>query len=412
MADPNSIPASTAHLDERSRPGERGTRNGSRQVDTADDSARTVAIAGGGPAGLALALALHRHGVRAEIFDARPRGAGHGDRRVLALAHGTRQTLEWLGVWDDIPATAITRIHISHRGGLGRTRLSAKEQRTDALGYVAAAADIIRALDKAVDGAGIVVHSQRPVVYVTTEDRSVHFRAGDAEYAATLLAYAEGVVEDGPTARHRDYGQHAVLCTATSREPHHGCAWERFTPTGPVALLPFGQSLAVVYTCPDAEARPLAELSDSDFMTRLQAQFGERVVFTSVSPRNLFPLGLRYRDATVGPRQVWLGNAAQTLHPVAGQGYNLALRDIRELARTVAASRDPGDMETLQRYTARRQLDRRATIGFTDTLVRLFSNDHPLLAHARGAGLLALDLLPPVRRFVANRMMFGARAWP
>ena len=131
-----------------------------------------------------------------------------------------------------------------------------------------------------------------------------------------------------------------------------------------------------------------------------------------MTPRTAFPLGLRYRDTTTEPRRVWLGNAAQTLHPVAGQGYNLALRDVCELARTLGGEVDPGAAGVLQRYTARRSVDRRATIGFTDTLVRLFSNDLAPLRHARGAGLLALDLFPPLRRFVANRMIFGARAWP
>ncbi|MCK9285526.1 MAG: FAD-dependent monooxygenase [Rhodocyclaceae bacterium] len=378
----------------------------------AGDDKQTIAIAGGGPTGLALALALHRHGLRAEIFDARERHAGLADRRILALSYGTRQTLEWLGAWEGLPATAITNIHISHRGGLGRARLTAAEQQVPALGYVVAAADLIRTLDRAVAQLGIPIHAPHAVSDARSEGEGIRFTAGDSERTARLLAYAEGAIADGAELRRRDYRQHAVLCTVATREPHHGRAWERFTPLGPVALLPFATEMAVVYTCPDADAPALAGLDDAAFLARLQDQFGERIHFTAVTPRSLFPLGLRYRTTAVGARQVWLGNAAQTLHPVAGQGYNLALRDIRQLARTLGAAADPGADDTLSRYAASRSLDRNATIGFTDTLVRLFSNDHPLLGHARGAGLLALDLLPPLRRFVANRMIFGARAWP
>lgn len=376
------------------------------------EACKDVAIVGGGPAGLALALALHRHGVGCEIFDARERGAGAGDRRILALSHGTRQTLEWLGAWDGLPATAINEIHVSQRGGLGRTRLSAAEQRLPALGHVVAAADLVHALDRAVAQSGIHLHERQPVSAPCIDDDRIQFVAGSERHSARLLAYAEGAVADGSHAQRRDYGQQAILCQATIDAPHRGRAWERFTPDGPLALLPFGQSLAVVFTAPDDRAGELVALDDTAFMARLQAQFGNRLRFTSVTPRTAFPLGLRYRDTTTEPRRVWLGNAAQTLHPVAGQGYNLALRDVCELARTLGGEVDPGAAGVLQRYTARRSVDRRATIGFTDTLVRLFSNDLAPLRHARGAGLLALDLFPPLRRFVANRMIFGARAWP
>jgi 2-octaprenyl-6-methoxyphenol hydroxylase len=205
-----------------------------------------------------------------------------------------------------------------------------------------------------------------------------------------------------------------VLCTASTREPHHHVAWERFTPDGPLALLPFGNEYAVVFTCVADEAVQLAALDDAAFLARLQAQFGTRLTFTATGPRASFPLGLRYREHIVAERQVWIGNAAQTLHPVAGQGFNLALRDIWDLARTLADplyAGDPGDPARLARYAQSRRLDRRGAIGFTDGLIRIFSNDFAPLAHARGAALLALDLFPPARSFVARRMMFGARAW-
>ena len=216
-----------------------------------------------------------------------------------------------------------------------------------------------------------------------------------------------------PSAVERDYAQHAVICVATPVEGHAHRAWERFTPQGPLAVLPCGHDCAIVHTADPAEADALMALGDDAYRARLQAHFGERLHFASVGPRARYPLLLRYRPDPVGPRTVWLGNAAQTLHPVAGQGYNLALRDVWALAQVLLrADGDPGAPDTLARYASERRLDRQGTIRFTDGLVRLFSNAIPPLAHARGAGLFALDLLPPARHFVAKRMMFGARAWP
>lgn len=378
-----------------------------------DAAAPPIAIVGGGPAGMALALALRRHGQAACIFDARERGAGFSDQRILALSEGSRQTLEWLGVWHDIPVTPIETIHVSQQGGLGRTRLLAKEEGVPALGYVLTAADLIRALDRAVAAAAIPWQALSRIDDVRADNSRVHFTVNSVEQTAALVAFAEGSVDPDAAATMRDYQQHAVICTVTAREPHGREAWERFTPEGPVALLPLpgneGRDLAVVLTCTPNEAPELAQLDDAAFLARLQQRFGERRHLASVGPRAVYPLGLRARTRITDCRQVWLGNAAQTLHPVAGQGFNLALRDIRDLARTLEAMPDPGDASLLAAYARRRSLDRQGTIGFTDGLVRLFSNADPLLRHLRGAGLLALDLLPPIRSFVARRMMFGAR---
>ncbi|TWO80194.1 hypothetical protein CBW56_11315 [Denitratisoma oestradiolicum] len=364
---------------------------------------------------MALALALHRHGQQAGIFDARARGAGLADQRILALSHGSRQTLEWLGAWEAIESTPIRTIHISQRGGLGRTLIRAEEIGVPALGYVLSAASLIAALDQAVARANIPYHEHSRIEDVRADNPQVSFRVGATLHQSALLAYAEGAIGTQAEANHRDYGQHALIFTATATTPHGGRAWERFTPDGPLALLPLagndGRDLAVVYTCDPEQATQLAALDEDTFLARLQAHFGSRLSFAAASPRHVFPLGLRYRKTIVGPRQVWLGNAAQTLHPVAGQGFNLALRDIRDLARSLGDADDPGKSGQLAAYAARRRMDRGSTIGFTDSLVRLFSNDHFLLQHLRGAGLLALDLLPPLRHFVARRMIWGARAW-
>jgi 2-octaprenyl-6-methoxyphenol hydroxylase len=360
-----------------------------------------VLIVGGGPAGMALALGLQRRGVAARIVDARPRGAAKSDARILALSHGSRLILENLGVWQGIPHTPIATIHVSHAGGLGRTVLRASEEHVPALGYVLAAGDLAAALDAAVADAGIAYADRTPA-------------PAPAETRSPLTVHAEGRIDaadDGTDLKTRDYGQHAVICTARGAAPHGGTAWERFTPAGPVALLPCGDAYAVVLTCPAADSERIAALDDTAFLALLQQRFGPRVKLTAVGPRLVYPLGLRLRRQPVQGREVWIGNAAQTLHPVAGQGFNLALRDIIELADTLTDAPDPGDPQLLARYAAGRRFDRMATVGFTDGLVRLFSNDWAPLCHLRGAGLLALDLCPPARSFLARRMMFGARGW-
>ncbi len=361
---------------------------------------------------MSLALGLYRCGISSEIFDARSRDDHRKEKRVLALSHGSRQILEWLGVWNSIDTTPITTIHVSQQGGFGRTRITAAGEGLKALGYVAPATSLISALDTAVQQAGLIYNEQTRVENVEVKDAVVNLLTTGGNCAAALVAYAEGSVGEGVGIRTHNYSQHAVTCIATTDAPHNNQAWERFTAHGPVALLPYGAQLAVVLTCRSDTADTITALDDAAFVDLLQQQFGQRMRFVSVGPRTVFPLGLRYRRHTIGPRQVWLGNAAQTLHPVAGQGFNLALRDIRQLANSLADVPDAGDATVLARHAQSRRMDRRATIGATDTLVRLFSNDNPLLRHVRGAGLLALDLVPPARSFLARRMMFGARAWP
>lgn len=356
-----------------------------------------VLIIGGGPAGMALALALHQRGVSARIVDARPRGAAKDDARILALSHGSRLILENLGAWGSIPHTPITTIHISHQGGLGRTCIRAAEEHVPALGYVLAAGDLAAALDTQLARYAIAFDAET---------------AAPGHPDAALTVHAEGRIDNAAAGiRSRDYGQHAVICTARVAALQRGVAWERFTPAGPVALLPCQDAYAVVMTCPATDSDHIATLDDSAFLTLLQSRFGARARLTAVGPRLVYPLGLRIRQSPVIGREVWIGNAAQTLHPVAGQGFNLALRDIIELADMLTDAADPGDTQLLARYAAGRRLDRLSTAGFTDGLVRLFSNDSAPLRHLRGAGLLALDLIPAARSFVARRMMFGARGW-
>ena len=355
---------------------------------------------------MALALALKLHGVTAEIFEARERAAVRRDPRVLALSDGARQILDWLGVWSGLAATPIDAIHISQRGGFGRTLLRAAELDLKALGWVLPANDLIAALDAAVSDAGIDYRENTKVMRSGIPGDG----AGDTA-RFPLTAFAEGAVEAG-AGKLRDYGQHAVLCSVSVAAPHRNVAWERFTGEGPLALLPLGRDYAVVLTCADDIVDEVKSLDDERFLALLQQRFGTRHRFLAATPRVAYPLGLRYRPNPRGERQVWLGNAAQTLHPVAGQGFNLALRDIWELAQHVGGAADPGAPEVLAAYANGRQADRRGAIGFTDLLIDGFAPDFAPLRHVRGAALLALDLLPVLRSFVAKRMIYGARAWP
>jgi 2-octaprenyl-6-methoxyphenol hydroxylase len=380
------------------------------------EAAPDILIVGAGPVGMAAALALHAHGRGCTLADARARGAARGDRRVLALSHGSRQILERLGVWQALRGTPIRSIHVSQQGGFGRTRLRAGDYGLPALGYVVDAGLLAAALEEALTAAGIAVQEHTQVENVAGNDADAIAscrRAGApllSHHAA--VAFAEGGLHEAADVVSRDYGQHALICNLTPCEPHEGTAWERFTEHGPVALLPRGDGYAAVFVTAPEEAKALAELPESTLLRRAEARFGTRLRFAAASARHVYPLALRYRRRPVAPRCVYLGNSAQTLHPVAGQGLNLGLRDAWCFAATAGAGTDPGAPAALARYEQARRIDRAGAIGFTDSLVRLFSNANGALRTLRGGGLFALDLLPPAREFVARRMIFGARAWP
>lgn len=403
----------------------------------ADERIHDLLIVGAGPVGLALALALKDAGLDVGLVDARARAAVAADPRDLALAHGSRLTLERLGVWEAIPKTAIEHIHISQQGGLGRTLIDAEEHGLPALGYVAAAGALAAALRAAVDAAGIAVMDETEVTGLIPAADAVTARLGGAgrpaaTLRARLAACAEGGLRaDDPEVIELDYRQDALIAVADAAGGHRHTAFERFTAEGPLALLPRGEGYALVHVVRPESADALLGLDDAAYLARLQAHLGHRVRLTGVGTRRRYPLQLRYRRAVTGVRTVWLGNAAQTLHPVAGQGFNLALRDVWTLAELLhrrkaeaaagtaragaggqAAAFDPGCAALLAAYAGGRDLDRFGTMRFTDGLVRAFSNDFAPLRHARGAALFALDLLPPLRGFIARRMMFGARAWP
>lgn len=379
-----------------------------------------VLIVGAGPVGMTLALTLANSPLRVTLLDRRRRGSFGEDPRALALSYGARQLLEPLGAWSADAATAIDDIHVSQRGGFGRTRITATEHRLPALGYVIRYRDLAAALDARLPPDAVIDDSEITATEKHPEKIRVTIRRGGAtqHIDTRLLVHAEGTPGNDPDVDIRDYRQHAVLAEVKPATGHAHRAWERFTPDGPLALLPLGDEYSVVFTVPPARADELMHLDDTAFLAALQAQFGDagsiRQRFVSTSPRARFPLALRQRRYLVASREVWIGNAAQTLHPVSGQGFNLGLRDAHELGRRLAhpACRDAGDADLLAGYAGARQLDRLGGAIFTDSIVRTFSNDDPPLRLARGLGLMLLDLCPSARRFVSGRMLWGARAWP
>ena len=379
-----------------------------------------ILILGAGPVGMTLALALADSGQRIHLLDRRPRGAWADDPRGLALSHGCRQLLERLDAWNAAAGTLIKEIHVSQRGGFGRTMINASDYGTPALGYVMRYHVLAAALDARVPATQWLEPGQVATIATNDDGALVTITRGDVtqQITAKLVVHAEGTPQNDPDVSVSDYGQHAVIAEVRPATPHGNRAWERFTPDGPLALLPIGEDYSVVFTVPPAKAARLLALGDDEFLAALRTQFGTRLDFVRTGPRAAYPLALRVRRHLTQPRQVWIGNAAQALHPVSGQGFNLGLRDAVELAERLLAAADasgtttdPGAPAPLAAYARRRQPDRLGGAVFTDGIVRLFSNDLPPLRALRGLGLLALDTLPPLRHAVAKRMLWGARAW-
>ena len=376
-----------------------------------------VLIVGGGPVGAATALALRGASLSVGLLEVRGVQAARLDPRPIALSHGSRLILERLGLWEALqPATPIERIHVSQQGGFGRVELDAREAQLPALGYVVDYGQLVTALDRALEADEGCRRLRAKVLALDAgpESAVAHFDAGKGPEQATtrLLGVADGGALATTSSRTRDYHQAVVTTRVACGIPHRNVAYERFTPEGPLALLPMGEKLALVWTTTPEQAQQLCELPEDAFLERLQVVFGRRLgTFSGAGERTRYPLTLKVAHRIAESRIVSLGNAAQTLHPVAGQGLNLGLRDAWEFAATVrdCEHREIGEAAQLGRYRSRRRLDRGGGIGFTDALVRLFSNDIAPLKLARGLGLAALGAAAPAKDFVIRRMTFGTR---
>ena len=381
---------------------------------------RDVAIVGAGPVGAALALALAGAGIDVVALDARARGATLRGDRSLALSHGARLIFERLSVWAPLAATPgavtpIVRVDVSQAGGFGTAMLDAGDVGLPALGYVVSYLALQAALDAALERASVDVRYGVSVERVDTDPgRALVRQAGDATAIEARLA----VVADGTgaglagieRARH-DYGQVAVIGKVATARPHGGLAYERFTPDGPIALLPEGEHYGFVWTLEPGRAQEVLALPDDAFVACFASQFGRRRSdFLRAWGRKSFPLVMEFARPPVATRIVAIGNASQTLHPVAGQGFNVGLRDAWELKRVIAGTprEGIGARAMLDDYVARRRRDRWAGVAFTHGLVHLFGTDLPFVRWPRGIGLAMLDAVPPLKRTFTRAMLFGA----
>tara|TARA_Y100001949_G_scaffold176411_1_gene189445 strand:- start:4400 stop:5578 length:1179 start_codon:yes stop_codon:yes gene_type:complete len=382
-----------------------------------------LAIVGGGLVGASLALALQRgakeRGWTIELIE--PFEPGHDyqpsyDARSTALSYGTRLIYQRLGVWDQIAERAepITDIHVSDRGRAGVTRLDAASQQVPALGYVVENAWIGHCLWQALDDDVVTRRCPAEVEYMRAVPGGYRLTLTDGQTLDCDLA----VLADGGRSGLREhlgievkqspYGQTALIANVTPGTPHGGRAFERFTDEGPMALLPLPDNrCALVWTRPERDAARLAAAPEAEFLEELQQAFGYRLGgFQQVGARHLYPLVLIEAQEQVRSGLVVLGNAAHSLHPIAGQGYNLSLRDTEALAVALLRSSAPlGDLSVLQGYHQQQRSDQRLTVGFSDQLTQLFGESGRLSVAGRNLGLLGLDLLPPAKAWFARQAM-------
>jgi 2-octaprenyl-6-methoxyphenol hydroxylase len=390
-----------------------------------------VAIVGGGMVGASLALALTGSGRRVALIEAvvaDAAGQPSFDDRTSALGNGSRRIFEALGVWQHLQpyAGAVREIRVSDAGHFGAARLSAAEQGLDALGYVVSNRHIGAALWRQL--------AAHPEILVRCPARVLDVQLGADHVQLSLQAGTDGDVSQGTRAERlsarvvvaadgaqslvrsaagisaliEDYQQVAVVVHVATDRPAAGIAYERFTATGPLAVLPLADGrYTVVWTVAPERATQLLALADAAFVDELQRSFGWRIGrIVRAGARASYPLRLSRADGLTGQRAVLVGNAAQALHPVAGQGFNLGLRDAALLAEVLAAAPDPGAPAVLEDYERRRGTDRRGMIGFTDGLVKLFASERRFVSAARGAGLLLFDIAPAAKRAL-SRLSWG-----
>ncbi|MBU2013850.1 MAG: 2-octaprenyl-6-methoxyphenyl hydroxylase [Gammaproteobacteria bacterium] len=390
---------------------------------------QSLAIIGGGLVGASLALAL-QDGARARgwrIHLIEPFEPGHEyqpsyDARSTALSYGTRLIYQRLGLWEHIAERAepILRIHVSERGSFGAARLDCTREGVEALGYVVENAWIGHCLWQALDDQVVVRHC--PAEVERLEPGATGYRLSftdgqQLECDLTVLADGgrSGLREQlGIQVSRRPYGQTALIANITPGKPHGGLAFERFTEDGPMALLPLQDDrCALVWTRSQADAARLAQAHEAVFLGELQEAFCYRLgALQQVGARHLYPLTLIEAEEQVRSGLVVLGNAAHSLHPIAGQGYNLSLRDVEALSVALLRSDAAlGDLAVLQEYARRQRFDQRVTVGFSDQVTRLFGDSGRLVAAGRNLGLLGLDLMPAAKRWFARQAMgLGTRA--
>lgn len=373
--------------------------------------ASDLAIVGGGPVGLVLALAAEQAGLRPVVLEARSAAAGLEDDRSLALSWSSCLRLARVGA--EVPvgdeAGEIRAIHVSQAGYPGRTQISSEEAGIPVLGRVVGYGDLVRSLATAADGR-VPIHFEHRVLAIEQDGDGVRVDTSGGIFAARTAIVADGsgalLADAGFTTTSKDYEMHALVARVRTDRGPGTTAYERFCQHGPLALLPRGRDHAVVWTLPADRAVELASAADAVFLAALQGAFGWRAGrFAAVRDRGTYPLALRKTTPLARGRIAVIGNAAQTLHPVAGQGLNLGIRDAWSILSALEADHSA---TPFTRYDTLRRRDRTAVVGFTDFLAEIFRIDIPGVPGVRALGLEALDLLPGARRRFARALAVDA----
>ncbi|PID50719.1 MAG: 2-octaprenyl-6-methoxyphenyl hydroxylase [Proteobacteria bacterium] len=384
-----------------------------------------VLIVGGGMVGASLAVALQPLGLSVAMVEAFPFGQAEQpayDDRSIALSYGSSRIYQGMGIWAALRKglEPIRDIHVSDQGHFGVTRLNAAREKVPALGYVVESRVLGEVLHAVLQTGSTQLLSPARVFALAHASDHVRVkieRNGVVDELQTrLLVVADGAKSPvrkmlGVEVRQRDYQQSAVIANVSTERAHNNLAYERFTPNGPLALLPMTQGrYSLVWTQANDQLQSILQMDDASFLAHLQHAFGFRQGrFMRVGQRSAYPLVLVKSKQEMAERAVIIGNASHTLHPVAGQGLNLALRDVAVLCDLLADEQkvqgDYGNADLLATYSQLRRPDFRAVLNYTDSLVRIFSNDFAPLGHARAAGLLAVDRIAPLRDLLARQSM-------
>ncbi len=395
--------------------------------ETNTDSDYDIVIVGGGMVGISLALLLNSWAQKPKgqkpwkilLVEAQPinsaQGAGYSpsfDARSTALSWSSRKIYQSIGVWPELEAqlSAIAQIHVSDRSHMGLTRIDAKEAGVEALGYVVENRWLGSVLLNQLGATNIEVRDAVCINSIKPLARGMQLSIGQQVINARLVVIADGAGSStaqklGIQTQRTDYGQTGIIANIGLQKPHAGVAYERFTDQGPMALLPLSNfdgrpRSALVWTQPNDEAESLMSADDQSFLDQLQQRFGHRLGrFQQVGDRISYPLALTTSTEQVRRNLVIMGNAAHSLHPVAGQGFNLSLRDAATLATCLSevTSNQLGDLETLQQYQHKQSVDQRNTLIFSDRLPKLFGLSSSVAALGRNSGLVAMDLIPALR---------------
>jgi len=397
------------------------------------DNKFDIVIVGGGMIGASLGIVLHGHGLKVAIVEANKFNVStqpNYDDRAIALAYGSRCIFEGMGLWSKMQefVTPINNIHISDQGHFGVTRINHRDENVEALGYVITAREMGKVLLKSLKTKKDI-HVISPATLTELKFAPDHAvchvetASGTQDLKTRLVIAADGGHSTvrkmlGFTASNRSYEQTAIIANVSTELAHHNVAYERFTPNGPLAMLPMPEErCSIVWTHTNNQAQKIMALNDADFIQELQKSFGNRLgKITNVGKRQSYPLSLVRAKQQIQHRLVLIGNAAHTLHPIAGQGFNLGLRDVAALAQLIIEAQesktDIGHIDLLSHYSKWRKHDQEIITGFTHSLVKIFSTAFGPLALARNMGLVATDIMPPLKHVLAKHTMGMAGKLP